>query len=481
MAMFILPVLSASANIQTLGGLSTQDQTFSSNTSIQVDSSAGVHTLNWKSGGLTPIANGGTNNSAFAVGGLVFASSSKLTQDATNLYYASSSVRFGIGTNTPSFRLDVQGGQINASGGLCIAGVCKTSWLDIASGSANYVPKFSGQSTIVKSAIYDNSGNIGIGNTSPQHKLDVSGSIYSRIYTLTDSSTTAVDWNSANVQSITLNTSNTAFTFSNGQAGAVYKLILKQDATGSRTVTWPVSVKWPGGTAPTLTTTANAIDLVNIVYDGTNYLASSTLNHKAPPMTLFSDDFNRSDSNTIGNGWSEGVYTFWTDEQGYPESNAISGNTARQGSADPTYDGGTISRTYSGQTTDVKITGRFTWVSANAFVFLKSTVNTWASGWGMVLDGSNVIVRDGGSDKASASFSLTGGISYDYEIDVDSNNHMSIYLWATSGSKPGTPTVSFTNGGNPYTTTETGSQLSLTFQTSSSTYGYWDFIQIDSQ
>lgn len=34
---------------------------------------------------------------------------------------------------------------------------------------------------------------------------------------------------------------------------------LKQDATGSRTVAW-VNVTWPGGVAPTLTTTGNKVD-----------------------------------------------------------------------------------------------------------------------------------------------------------------------------------------------------------------------------
>ena len=34
----------------------------------------------------------------------------------------------GIGTASPGYKIDVQGGQINASGGLCIAGDCKTSW-----------------------------------------------------------------------------------------------------------------------------------------------------------------------------------------------------------------------------------------------------------------------------------------------------------------------------------------------------------------
>ena len=34
----------------------------------------------------------------------------------------------GIGTPGPNYKLDVQNGQINVSGGLCIADACKTSW-----------------------------------------------------------------------------------------------------------------------------------------------------------------------------------------------------------------------------------------------------------------------------------------------------------------------------------------------------------------
>jgi hypothetical protein len=35
---------------------------------------------------------------------------------------------------------------------------------------------------------------------------------------------------------------------------------IKQDATGSRTVTWFSGITWAGGSAPTLTTTANKTD-----------------------------------------------------------------------------------------------------------------------------------------------------------------------------------------------------------------------------
>jgi hypothetical protein len=65
-----------------------------------------------------------------------------------------------------------------------------------------------------------------------------------------------------NVFNVTL-TGNTTFTFSGATSGkaCAFTVYLKQDATGSRIVTWPGSVKWSGG-APSLTITANAIDVL---------------------------------------------------------------------------------------------------------------------------------------------------------------------------------------------------------------------------
>lgn len=53
---------------------------------------------------------------------------------------------------------------------------------------------------------------------------------------------------------------------------SLYRLILRQDGTGSRTVTWNSNVKFPGGIPPTLTTTANATDLFMFDSDGVNLL-----------------------------------------------------------------------------------------------------------------------------------------------------------------------------------------------------------------
>ena len=58
----------------------------------------------------------------------------------------------------------------------------------------------------------------------------------------------------------------TAPTFPNVSDGQTINWFLTQDATGSRTMTWPVAFKWPGGSPGVLSTAANAVDLVVATY-----------------------------------------------------------------------------------------------------------------------------------------------------------------------------------------------------------------------
>lgn len=75
---------------------------------------------------------------------------------------------------------------------------------------------------------------------------------------------------SGSTKRITLN-GNCTFTLAGATSGelCVLELVLTQDGSGSRSVTWPAAVKWPGGSAPTLSTTAGAVDRVVVsTYDG---------------------------------------------------------------------------------------------------------------------------------------------------------------------------------------------------------------------
>ena len=75
----------------------------------------------------------------------------------------------------------------------------------------------------------------------------------------------------ASILDLTL-TGNCVLTYPAPSGGGQFTLLLKQDATGSRTVTWPSTVRWAGGTAPTLTATAGKTDVVAFLSDGTYWL-----------------------------------------------------------------------------------------------------------------------------------------------------------------------------------------------------------------
>lgn len=69
------------------------------------------------------------------------------------------------------------------------------------------------------------------------------------------------------VQKLTLTASPT-LAFSNPPASGVsfaFTIMLAQDGTGSRGVTWPASVKWADATTPTLSNAANAMDMFSFM------------------------------------------------------------------------------------------------------------------------------------------------------------------------------------------------------------------------
>lgn len=125
-------------------------------------------------------------------------------------------------------------------------------------------------------------GGLGTGKVAMQSA--VNHGAFTAYFTETDNGNSGtadtIDWTLSNKQKSTL-TGNCTFTFTApaGPCSLILKLV--QDGTGSRTVTWPAAVHWSGGTAPTLTTTLNKVDIISFYYDGTTYFGNSSLNFTA--------------------------------------------------------------------------------------------------------------------------------------------------------------------------------------------------------
>jgi hypothetical protein len=74
------------------------------------------------------------------------------------------------------------------------------------------------------------------------------------------------------------NTAATTFVFSNPLASPnAFGFVLELTNGGNFTVTWPATVRWPSGTAPTLTN--NGVDVLVFVTDdgGTNWRATASM------------------------------------------------------------------------------------------------------------------------------------------------------------------------------------------------------------
>ena len=107
--------------------------------------------------------------------------------------------------------------------------------------------------------------------------VDITGELvvdsYNETYAaITSSSGTAtIDCEAGNVFALTLSENVTTFTWSNPPAsGTAYGFSLKViQGSSAYTITWPTSVDWPDATAPTLTSTASAVDqFVFYTHDG---------------------------------------------------------------------------------------------------------------------------------------------------------------------------------------------------------------------
>lgn len=94
---------------------------------------------------------------------------------------------------------------------------------------------------------------------------------YGAITADVDATTITFDLAASDKHKVTLG-GNRTLALANAQVGQTFVIVLVQDATGSRTVTWFAGIKWAGGTAPTPTTTPNKTDIFTFIcYSAGNY------------------------------------------------------------------------------------------------------------------------------------------------------------------------------------------------------------------
>ena len=90
--------------------------------------------------------------------------------------------------------------------------------------------------------------------------------------TLTDQATVTWDASTEDVCKVTLAGNRTLAAPSNGTTGQFISILVIQDGTGSRTLTWNAVYEFAADTAPTLTTTASKGDVFVFRYNGSKWL-----------------------------------------------------------------------------------------------------------------------------------------------------------------------------------------------------------------
>jgi hypothetical protein len=96
--------------------------------------------------------------------------------------------------------------------------------------------------------------------------------------TLTSGASIAWDLAANQVARLVLSTNGTMADATNKVDGSTYILLVTQ-GTGSNTLAWNATYKWPGGTAPTLTTGSAKSDIFTFVSNGTSLFGVASQNY----------------------------------------------------------------------------------------------------------------------------------------------------------------------------------------------------------
>ena len=175
-----------------------------------------------------------------------------------------------IDLSSGDLTLDVAGDIIlDAGGGDLLFNVATTNILKITNSSSDVIVK---PIVDTKDLIFQQRDGTEVFRVEDGAYMSLAAMSVNPEATLTDGST--VNWNALTspVAKVTLAGNRTFAAATGGVAGTFASLLVIQDGTGSRTLTWNAAYEFAADTAPTLTTTANLGDLFVFRYNGAKWL-----------------------------------------------------------------------------------------------------------------------------------------------------------------------------------------------------------------